>query len=243
MIIAHDLRMIFIKTRKVGGTSFEIALSKYCSPECIVTEISEEDEQTRRELGFTGAQNFTKRQRLGYSDPRSPNYRLSGDFSNHDAASHVRKCLGTKRYEQYLKITIQRDPLDFLVSQYFYRFRNEVPEKVPPFDLWVSRNQKNVLENYRIAPQSGPDACDHVIRYESLMEDLSAISGLPDGFIDLFSSLRAKGGCRPEAARDPVAFFESHGVDHSRIQELLDAQIRGRRRSLWHIPHFLRQKT
>ena len=58
MIIYHPLKLIFVKTKKVGGTSFEIALSKYCSGNCIITEILPEDEQLRQELGFQPAQNF-----------------------------------------------------------------------------------------------------------------------------------------------------------------------------------------
>lgn len=39
MIICHPLSLIIIKTQKVGGTSLEIALSKYYGPACIITPI------------------------------------------------------------------------------------------------------------------------------------------------------------------------------------------------------------
>ncbi|MEL6382956.1 MAG: chondroitin 4-O-sulfotransferase, partial [Cyanobacteria bacterium J06626_18] len=32
MIISHEYKFIFLKTRKTAGTSIEIALSKFCGP-------------------------------------------------------------------------------------------------------------------------------------------------------------------------------------------------------------------
>ena len=57
MIICHPLKLIFIKTKKVGGTSFEIALSSFCDASSVITPISGADEQTRASLGYPGPQN------------------------------------------------------------------------------------------------------------------------------------------------------------------------------------------
>ena len=70
MIMSHGLKVIFVKTKKVGGTSFEIALSKYCNDDDIVCKISEKDELIRSELGFQGPVNFRERSREKYRDPR-----------------------------------------------------------------------------------------------------------------------------------------------------------------------------
>ena len=48
VIISHRHRFIFIKTGKTAGTSVEIALSKFCGPEDVITPISPEDEATRK---------------------------------------------------------------------------------------------------------------------------------------------------------------------------------------------------
>ena len=47
MILSLKHRFIFIKGRKVGGTSVEMALSKICGPEDIITPITPIDEKTR----------------------------------------------------------------------------------------------------------------------------------------------------------------------------------------------------
>ena len=58
MIISHKYRFIFIKLRKTAGTSLEIALSGICGKDDIITPISAEDEEIRREPGFRSAQNY-----------------------------------------------------------------------------------------------------------------------------------------------------------------------------------------
>lgn len=54
MIFLRDINVLFLKPRKVGGTSFEIALSRYAGGGDIITPISETDEITRRNLGYRG---------------------------------------------------------------------------------------------------------------------------------------------------------------------------------------------
>ena len=58
MIFSKLHRFLFIKGRKVAGTSFEVALSKICGPDDILTPITPIDEQTRLSLQYRPAQNY-----------------------------------------------------------------------------------------------------------------------------------------------------------------------------------------
>lgn len=66
MIVCHERKIIFVKTKKVGGTSFEIALSKFCGPDCIITPITPADEELRKSLGFRSSQNYIRDDRIQY---------------------------------------------------------------------------------------------------------------------------------------------------------------------------------
>ena len=57
MIVSHKNRFIFLKTRKTAGSSIEIALSKHCGPEDIITKIAPSEEELRLGLGYRGRQN------------------------------------------------------------------------------------------------------------------------------------------------------------------------------------------
>ena len=60
MIISHKYKFIFLKTSKTAGTSIEIALSKFCEGDDIITPISPKDEDIRQNLGYLGPQNYTR---------------------------------------------------------------------------------------------------------------------------------------------------------------------------------------
>ena len=112
MIVCHEKKIIFVKTKKIGGTSFEIALSKFCGPKCIITPITSTDEDLRKSLGYRRAQNFTK-------DASSANNQI--DFFNHMTSAQICKNLPFHIWKNYKKITIVRNPYEVLVSKYFWR--------------------------------------------------------------------------------------------------------------------------
>ena len=56
MIVSHEHKFIFLKTKKTAGTSIELALSQLCGPDDIITPLTQIDEALR--AGGRGAQNL-----------------------------------------------------------------------------------------------------------------------------------------------------------------------------------------
>jgi hypothetical protein len=179
VIVSHRHRFIFLKTRKTAGTSIEIALSKVCGPDDIITKISPEDEQLRREWGGRGPQNYeaTSDRRRAY---------------NHMPARAVRRLVGREVWRGYFKFTVERNPWDAFASSYFYTVRGL--ERPPSFSEFFPciEEYKRSFDIYRI---KGRVAVDMVCRYEQLATDLEVVRqrlGLPDPL----ELPRAKSGLR-----------------------------------------------
>lgn len=161
MIVSHQHRLIFLKTRKTAGTSVEIALSRICGPDDTITRLTEEDEELRRSVGGRGPQHYE-------SPP------LAVKAFNHMPARGVRRAVGREVWRDYYRFAIERNPWDLVVSQYYWRYRNEQP---PPFAEFVHRPvvQRLADTNARIYRLRGEIAVDKVCRFESLGADLAAI--------------------------------------------------------------------
>lgn len=182
MIVSHARGFIFLKTRKTAGTSVEIALSKVCGPEDIITMISPEDEQLRAAAGGRGPQNFQA--------PPLPRRAF-----NHMSARLARDVVGTRVWRSYYKFAIERNPWDAVVSLYYWKYKDR--ETLPDFEQYVAEEWiEQLANNQRMYRIRGRLAVDRVLRYENLADELGEVwehLGLP-GTPDL---PHAKGQARP----------------------------------------------
>jgi hypothetical protein len=206
VIVSHEHRFVFMKTRKTAGTSVEIALSRVCGPDDVITPVLEES--LRSSLGGRGPQNFD-------SPP------LERKAFNHMPVSMVRRMLGRKRFESYFSFAIERNPWDAVVSLYHWHVR-ESPDPVP-FEAYVGSEAVDTfaLKQARIYRLDGRVAVDRVLRYESLAEELAGVwseLSLP-GSPDL---PHAKGGTRP---RGPSYRDYYDEVSRDRVARLFAAPI------------------
>lgn len=215
MIVSHKYGFIFIKTGKVGGTSFEIAMSRFLGPDDIITPVSVPDEIDRAKRGYRTCQNYEKRVgELGFLDwPQWLKYRAlmrlsSGDaairsrrrlpkkYWNHMDAAAIRERVGKDVWDSYCKITIERNPWDKVVSRYFWESRRRGEDV--GFGEYVRSGEplRSHFERYSIG---GIVVADRIIRYERMSRELTELSqelGLPDDLGREIGRVSAKTGYR-----------------------------------------------
>jgi hypothetical protein len=182
VIVSHEHRFVFMKTRKTAGTSVEISLSRVCGPADIITPVLEES--LRAERGGRGPQNHE-------SPP------LARRAFNHMPVSMVRRELGRKRFESYFSFAVERNPWDAVVSLYHWHTRAD-PGAALPFAAYVGSPAVETFatKNLRIYRLDGRVAVSRVLRYEALADELARVwreLSLP-GDPDLPN---AKAGVRP----------------------------------------------
>ncbi|MFC2052881.1 sulfotransferase family 2 domain-containing protein [Chloroflexota bacterium] len=180
MIISHKHKFIFLKTRKTAGTSIEIALSKYCGENDIITKVTRKDEKIREELGYRGPQNFhlhCPKNTLRYWRRYQPG-RKYADFYNHIPAMRVKAIIDREIWKTYIKFCIERNPWDKAVSLYYWRTRNMKPK--PNLLEYLQMVDVNHLSNFEIYSINGDLAVDYVGLYENLDMEIDTIGEMLD---------------------------------------------------------------
>jgi hypothetical protein len=166
MILSHKYQFIYIRCRKTASTSIELALSRACGPDDIVTPIrAPEDEALRPQIGGCGPQNYL-------------NYNGTHRFYNHMPASEVKLLVGQKVWDSYYKWCVERHPWDKVLSYYYHRHRN--PATRPPLYTFLESGGAQRAINFRLYTIGAEVAVDHIARYEQLTAELARIATLLD---------------------------------------------------------------
>ncbi|KRO42182.1 MAG: hypothetical protein ABR74_04955 [Actinobacteria bacterium BACL4 MAG-121022-bin9] len=208
MIYLKYLNFLFIKTTKVAGTSFELALSKFASPECIVTPLTNDDEIKRKSLGFRGPQNY----RYSISEfkkiPRKEifksalNRSIPQKYWNHIPARDIKKRMHRDEWENCFKVSIVRDPFDMAVSRYYWDIDTEKNRARISFDSYISLNPSVLTLNKRITHVENQSCLDFEIRYDRINEDVEILEQrFPalQGLSSVFKQINAKAGFRDKS--------------------------------------------
>lgn len=181
MILSHTKKFIFIKTRKVSGTSMEISLSQFCGGDDIITPISYEDELVRLDLGGVLPQNYGDpkeeqfRQLIRERRGDNPKTRHKGKFYNHIPAVEVRDFTGQALWDEYFTFSMERHPYDKVISHvYFHARRKENWD----FEKELKRIlKKGYYVSYPVYSEGTQPIVDFIVNYENLQEDLAKLSG------------------------------------------------------------------
>ena len=160
MIASHAHRFVFIKTRKTAGTSIEIALSRHCGPDDLVTRISADDEELRAAAGGVGPQNDD-------TDPSS---------YAHMGARRVIEVIGRETWDDYFTFAVERNPFDVVASSFRYSARKPTFTKTFAEFVRTPRRLDRLALNERLYRLGGKVIVDAVYRYEELPDAVADIS-------------------------------------------------------------------
>ena len=160
MIASHAHRFVFIKTRKTAGTSLEIALSRHCGPDDIVTRISPADEELRTAAGGVGPQN---------DDTEPSSYA-------HMGARRVIEVIGREVWDDYFTFAVERNPFDVVASSWRYSARKPTFTKTFAEFVRTPRRLDRLALNERLYRLGGKVVVDRVYRYEELPAAVADIS-------------------------------------------------------------------
>jgi hypothetical protein len=157
MIYLAKHNILFLKPRKVAGTSFELALSIFSDhADDIITPISKDDESQRR------------------VKPKNYNQK-NFSFYNHISLDEIPLHLSTSK--KIKKISIIRHPFDSAISLYFWNTRKR-PDPIEFFD-WFKKNHKNLLtQNRQFYFTQNNYSIDYMIKYEQLTTDISLLENV-----------------------------------------------------------------
>jgi hypothetical protein len=175
MIVSHEHKFIFIKTKKTAGTAIEAALSELCGRLDVITPYRSESEEDRRGLA---PQNYRIEHALKPARSlwrkllRRPEryYHPSVGFYEHMPAWRVRAYVGEEIWRTYYKFVFDRNPWDRQVSWYFYKTKSK--RQRPSFDRFMQSRRRAYVDNYMLYTIDGTLAVDFIGRYEHLDEDL-----------------------------------------------------------------------
>jgi hypothetical protein len=189
MIVSHQHRFIFLKTKKTAGTSVEVFLSGIAGPDAIVTpEYPEEPGHVPR--NHRGAWNYNFLPAM-LADPglpgsflRHPRGRLGlyRHYWNHMPAWLARAKLGEEIWDGYFKFCFERNPWDKVVSLYWWYMRDngwfERTTGTPPtLDEFIDDRRGLESSDWHLYAIDNEIAVDAVGKYENLVGDLRSMLG------------------------------------------------------------------
>lgn len=196
MILSKKHKFVFIKGKKIAGTSVEVLLSEVCGPEDIITPITPIDERNRLLKGKNTAQNY------GVNQEVNRNY-LSmlinntteqlgeikvpkGIYYNHMAFSEISKLFGEIPNDWKI-FAVERCPYRKIISfanmrLNFKKYKQTGRTMVSDLKT-IKRYLQKVIDNRSIVnvrnidlyKNNAGNVCAEILRFERLEEDINTL--------------------------------------------------------------------
>jgi hypothetical protein len=199
MIYDANLGLIFVKTLKVSGSSFEAAIIPLLS-KCAIATINESWTSGGHKVDAINYRRTTwlplrrlipqiLRHRhearhipMDVLRRRGPRHEAFSVEKDHMSANDIRAMIGKEEWDRCTKIEIARNPYDRLVSYYFMKNKQSPkPERFPVFMDWLVMNPELILRNERLVSVTDEDGVlqpdiDFVLYYEDMDESLRELA-------------------------------------------------------------------
>jgi hypothetical protein len=196
MILSKDNLFVFIKGKKVAGTSVEVLLSSICGPEDIITPITPIDEKYRVKCGYRCAQNYGANNEDHNNYISSVNSPLQEDlihvkhpksaYYNHMPLTRVLDLFG-EITEEWLVFAVERCPYHKIISlanmQLGFK-QYQKSGKVMESDIESLKSKiSEIINNKKMENVKNIDLYKdregyvrtHILRFEKLHEDIEKL--------------------------------------------------------------------
>lgn len=197
-IISFSYKYVFLKTRKVAGTSVEAVLRHFTGPDDIVPAVTPRDEFWSL-LEGQFSRNYLKdpAQEQHYTDLVSKKeYEAAADFlksekklaSSHMGYKKIKNIISRKglNIDDFFVFTIERHPYSWMLSKVLYSNERYNLGKSSSLDISkdeINRRMQNFLGkenareliNWPMYTIDNEIKVDKVIRYENLREELDSV--------------------------------------------------------------------
>jgi len=209
MIALLSRNLLFIKTRKTASTSVEVALSRFATDRDVLTPLSPADENLRKSLGYSGAQNWenpwvgSSRTSISAGDEIDSQHSAYNHMSLVEAAQFLGETVDSLHV-----VSVVRNPWERVISRYYYN-RSEPMKSVDGFRAWLLKNPSVIAENEKQLESAENSNSIQYLRFESLSRDAARLASrfsLDHQFVDDIIRVRCKSTFRPHSATVEMLF-------------------------------------
>lgn len=193
MILSKKNKFIFVKGKKIAGTSVEVMLSEVCGPEDIITPITPIDEKKRLLKGGMAAQNYGLDPRnnekylselLGCAQEDIGNIKIpKGIYYNHMPLTKILAAYG-KVNDDYIVFAVERCPYRKIISLAnmqlkFHEYQKSGSVMISDIQALKLEIQKIIndgsitnVKNIDLYKNSAGIVCAEILHYEKLEDDI-----------------------------------------------------------------------